>query len=574
MKNAKPIVIWISLGIVGLSCLYLIAVLGFWFSVKGKAYPGVTVAGISVSGKTKSEISEMLTEKTNIWLKVKINFSAEKSTLATPEETGVGFDIAKTAENAISAGNSNPFLLGFKRDIPIEVTFDQDKVSKKMTELARSVMTPVVNSKVTKKDTKLVVEDGTPGKRLNYFETMARIRDAAGNLEGRVEIATFVVPPTFTSTDLTEEAALLISSSALPLNLFDGPTKYVVTPETIVTWVELGRPKRVLARTFEADPLLDPLFSGSSNSIFSSSLVSNYLYDLSKKINTTPVNAQLNISGAKATVFVPSRDGKTLNTEKSTADILLALEEKRTDVKLTVDITKPEINEGSLNYLGIVELLSTGSSNFAGSPTNRRHNIKVGAARFNGVLIKPDQTFSFNTALGPVDASTGYLPELVIKDNKTIPEYGGGMCQVSSTAFRAALNAGLPIIERTAHSYPVSYYKPYGVDATVYLPKPDLVFKNDTGKYILVQTRIVGNNLYFDFYGTKPQRTIKFGGNVNQSGAVFPVESVTPYIFDQGARGNNSFTAIIYRFIYDMSGNLLKTDKFTSKYDTPDNYPH
>jgi vancomycin resistance protein YoaR len=189
-------------------------------------------------------------------------------------------------------------------------------------------------------------------------------------------------------------------------------------------------------------------------------------------------------------------------------------------------------------------------------------------------LIKPDETFSFNKTLGPVDSSTGYLPELVILENKTTPQFGGGMCQVSSTAFRAALNAGLPILERTAHAYPVSYYKPFGVDATIYLPKPDLVFKNDTGKYIFIQTHIEGTKISFDFYGTKPQRSILFDGNDKATAGVFPVEKVNPGIYDQGARGNNSFTASVYRFVYDTAGKLIRTDKFISKYDSPDKYPH
>jgi vancomycin resistance protein YoaR len=235
---------------------------------------------------------------------------------------------------------------------------------------------------------------------------------------------------------------------------------------------------------------------------------------------------------------------------------------------------RTEVREDNLDQLGINELISTGWSDAAGSPKNRIHNYTVGASKFNGVLIKPDETFSFNKTLGPVDASTGYLPELVIKEDKTVPEYGGGMCQVSSTAFRAALNAGLPIVERLYHAYPVQYYKPFGVDATVYLPKPDLVFKNDTGHYILIQTRINGTKLYFDFYGTKANRTIKFSGNEKADGAVDAVEKITPTIYDQDIRGKGSFTAVFYRHIYDPTGKLTDNDKFTSKYDSPDKYPH
>jgi len=189
-------------------------------------------------------------------------------------------------------------------------------------------------------------------------------------------------------------------------------------------------------------------------------------------------------------------------------------------------------------------------------------------------MIKPDEDFSFNKALGAVDASTGYLPELVILADKTVPEFGGGLCQVSSTAYRAALNSGLPILERHAHAYPVSYYKPYGVDATIYLPSPDMRFTNDTGKYIYVQTKIIGTKLYFDFFGTKKDVNIKFSGNPDANGAVDTVEKVASTLTEQDARGPKSFTATFYRHIYDITGKLLDNDKFTSKYDSPDKYPH
>ena len=173
-------------------------------------------------------------------------------------------------------------------------------------------------------------------------------------------------------------------------------------------------------------------------------------------------------------------------------------------------VTKVEEIEkiSQANDLGIFELIGTGHSNFAGSPANRRHNIRTGASKLHGLVIKPGEEFSLVGALGAVDGSTGYLQELVIKDNKTIPEYGGGLCQIATTMFRAALSTGLPITERRNHSYRVSYYEPAGTDATIYTPRPDLKFKNDTGNNILIQARFEGaNDIYFDMWGKSDGRT-------------------------------------------------------------------
>ncbi|OGG14392.1 hypothetical protein A2773_00645 [Candidatus Gottesmanbacteria bacterium RIFCSPHIGHO2_01_FULL_39_10] len=163
--------------------------------------------------------------------------------------------------------------------------------------------------------------------------------------------------------------------------------------------------------------------------------------------------------------------------------------------------------------MGIRELIGVGRSKFAHSIPGRIHNVALAASRINGRLIPPGATFSFNEALGDVSASTGFQPAYIIKDGKTVLGDGGGVCQVSTTLFRAALNAGLPIVERWAHAYRVGYYeqdsKP-GFDATVYAPGVDLKIKNDTGNNILIQaiTDKVNASLTFEFYGTSDGRTV------------------------------------------------------------------
>lgn len=123
-------------------------------------------------------------------------------------------------------------------------------------------------------------------------------------------------------------------------------------------------------------------------------------------------------------------------------------------------------------------------------------------------MVAPDEEFSLLKALGEIDGEHGYLQELVIKDNQTKPEFGGGLCQIGTTTFRATIASGLPVSERRNHSYRVVYYEPAGTDATIYSPAPDYKFKNDTGHYVLIKTRIEGTKIYFDFWGTKDGREI------------------------------------------------------------------
>jgi vancomycin resistance protein YoaR len=284
-----------------------------------------------------------------------------------------------------------------------------------------------------------------------------------------------------------------------------------------------------------------------------------YLEKAKENSRVDPQNAKLSFGGGSVSAFSLSKDGYEIDTEKSFQDISKSLTENplTKDITLETNALKPDVASTDLDKYGIKELLSEGVSNFGNSPANRIHNIQVGAARFNGVLIKPQEEFSFIKTLGPVDESTGYLTELVIKTDKTVPEFGGGMCQVSTTMFRAALLAGLKITARTNHAYPVSYYNPQGLDATVYIPKPDLCFINDTPNYILIQTHIAGTQLFFDFYGTSDGRQTKLDG---------------PTVLEKNPDG--SMKTDVFQIVSDASGNLIRKSEFKSNYKSPSLYPH
>jgi vancomycin resistance protein YoaR len=235
----------------------------------------------------------------------------------------------------------------------------------------------------------------------------------------------------------------------------------------------------------------------------------NYVQALGETINVPVVEPSLNIQDNRATEFTPPQNGQQLDTYKTAFEVLKILESGKDSVGLVVYETEPQVSLEQTNPLGISELIARGISGFKGSPNNRRHNIAVGVEKFKGVLIPQGQEFSFNKILGPVEAENGFLPELVIKKTGTVPEFGGGLCQVSSTTFRAAMQAGLPITQRKNHAYAVSYYSPQGTDATIYPGVVDLKFINDTPGAILVWPYYKDKNtLVFDFYGTKDGRQV------------------------------------------------------------------
>jgi len=333
--------------------------------------------------------------------------------------------------------------------------------------------------------------------------------------------------------------------------------------------------------------------------------IEDYLVSLVPQINAEPVNAQLEFDEdeSKIKVFALSQNGIKLDTEKSAEKIGEEIfqeenytsggndknsvkdnienddyaknekdiendtenenkaenkdEQDEISIKLIVDTVEPELTTGNIDDMGITSLLATGESNFSGSSTSRRHNITVGASKFNGILVGTGEEFSFNEILGDVGAQEGYLPEWVIKQGETVAEYGGGLCQVSTTAFRAAVSAGMEVTERKNHAYAVSYYNPQGTDATIYPPHPDLVFINNTPAYLLIQTRIGGNKLYFDFYGTDDGRQVDLEG---------------PAIYEYGEGG--AMKTWWKQTVQDKDGNVFLEDTFYSDYKSPSLYPH
>lgn len=213
--------------------------------------------------------------------------------------------------------------------------------------------------------------------------------------------------------------------------------------------------------------------------------------------------------GAVVILHTP-QDGIQLDSETSTQAILKAL---RSNNKEPVQLIVQKHLSRLMNIpeIGVIkEIVGEAETDFSKSPKNRIKNITNGVRLLNGIIVEPEETFSLLSALAPIDATNNYVPELVIKKNKTTPEYGGGLCQVSTTLFRAVAYSGLPVAQRRNHSYRVSYYEPpVGFDATIYDSSPDFKFTNDLTTPLLIQASITGTKIKVTLWGTKDRRTIE-----------------------------------------------------------------
>jgi len=295
--------------------------------------------------------------------------------------------------------------------------------------------------------------------------------------------------------------------------------------------------------------------------------VYKHISELAKTIDVASMEPELTILNKRAIKFTPPQNGLKTDLYTSTQNVLVALQNNQSSAGLVINRSEPRTRLSDLNDLGIQELVARGESAFKGSPKNRRHNIQIGVNKMAGVILSPGEEFSFNKFLGPVEADQGFLPELVIKKDGTVPELGGGLCQVSSTTFRAAMAAGLPIKERKNHAYAVQYYSPQGTDATIYPGSVDLRFVNDTPGSLLIWPYLKDkDHLNFDFYGTKDNREITISKPIQYDRKEDGSMKAT---WEREVVKNGIPKKDVFKSVYQSPALFHKTEAFVSASTTP-----
>src|SRR5260221_4925265 len=321
-----------------------------------------------------------------------------------------------------------------------------------------------------------------------------------------------------------EAANIIVPKINIPENItikYNGKTYNLQTSSLNITFDKDKTIKKalLLGRSGNIISDLDQLFKLSRNKTnfeielnINTDYLDNFIDGVAKDINIAPENAKFEIVNNKVQTFQEDSNGLEVDKNKLKIEIVNAINSGTIKLDIPTQTIIPSIKTSDVNSLGIKELIGTGTSHFAGAIGSRIYNINLAASRINNTLIAPDEIFSFDNTVGDISALNGYQQAYVIDNGKTVLGDGGGVCQVSTTMFRAAMNSGLPIVERHAHAYRVHYYEEDadpGLDATIYSPTVDFKFKNDTANYILIQTQIDLTNLVltFNMYGTKDGRS-------------------------------------------------------------------
>lgn len=482
------------------------AFLGFQTFWGEKILPKVKAGNISLSGLTQTQAVEKL-EATVTSVKADIiKVAAQNKVFEMPtKDVGLEFDVEKAAQSAYSVGHSTNLWQSFTQTLSqikspkvlqIEFLANEAKLDEFLAKIAAEVETPIVESKLEVTAGKIKFTPGAAGKKIEGKLLKKQILENFAKLK--------LEPQTLN---------LVTSQPEIPESLGQ---KAITSAEKFV-----GKKLELITsdQTFEiTENLLLTLISPNYN-LENFDMVGNkekiaafVKHNLDAKISKEPVDAKFQFDGKRVVAFIPSSDGVKLDISKTTELIYQALENPQAfqKINLPVSISPAKVKTSDVNNLGISELIGRGVSNFAGSAAERVHNIKLAASRINGTLVAPGDIFSFNQTVGEISTATGYTSAYIISKGRTILGEGGGVCQVSTTAFRAAVNAGLEIVKRVAHAYRVRYYEQgggkVGLDATIFIPSVDLQFRNDTANNILIQAYTKGVELYFDFYGTSDGR--------------------------------------------------------------------
>jgi len=469
----------------------------FW----GKIFPGVSVAGVNVTGLKPQKAEIFLTE--NIKIPDVVVLNTEEQVFNIPlSYMNYHVDFEKSASKAFRLGRSENLFNNFyfqyislfkKHNLDPEIKYSEEKLSEILLTMDEQISKEPKYPLVIHTDDGIRVDKGEVGLEMNSeLLRISLIKILYLQREPVISVPVLIIDPT-----ISDEEADVLFNRALK---FEGK-------KIILTFEE---------EEFEYDNR-DLVVLLNSRTTYNKEKIASLVKDLSEKVNRTAENPVFIFEGGKVKEFAPAIDGVLVEEDLAVGvffEALLQIENSDDEIvsyNLPFSYISSDIKTDEVNDLGIKELLGKGSSSFRGSIQSRVHNISLSSSRINGTLVAPGDTFSFNNTLGDVSSYTGYKQAYIIRDGKTVLGDGGGVCQVSTTMFRAILSAGLPVVERRAHSYRVNYYEqdsPPGLDATVYSPVTDLRFKNDTPTHLLIQTGFYPKEsvLVFEIYGTSDGR--------------------------------------------------------------------
>jgi len=554
--------VWHLVVLGALALIGLAVVVGLVFAGSTTRLPaGIRVAGVDVGGMKPGDARALLEQKANDVLHVPVVFTAGGKTFrVTADELGLRVDWGRAVADASREGSGFGPLRGFARldvrifgsDVTPQTQVYSGALDLELRRIAAAVDRPHREPSLRLRGATPVLVPGTSGYLLNRTEAASRIVRALASLERGTPVALPVTTdaPRLSAAALAPAEAQVRRALSGPVRLRLGPTSWRLPRWRVAQLLELPADGRTTIRV-------------------GGPAATQWLGALGKRVARPPKDAGFVVNGSSVRVL-PAQPGLGLDGA-ATARALLraALRPTNRVAFVAVARTQPKRTTAAAQAMGITGLVSSYTTVYGGI-ANRIHNVQLVARLIDGKLIAPGATFSFNQTTGARTAAKGFLAAPVIINGELQTGLGGGVCQVSTTVFNAAFDAGLEITQRTNHALYISHY-PQGRDATVDYPDVDLKFVNDTPHWLLLRTFVGPSELTVSLYGTPLHRkVVSTTAPLVQVGAP-PVKKTIDPSLSPGETvvddpGEPAFHTSVHRLVYSPSGKLLHDDTWYSSY--------
>lgn len=575
----------------GLSLFFGILIvwtLGYQLLYAGRIFPGVSVAGVDLSGLTPADAAVKLNQMLSYPITGRVLFKdGEKAWMASPAQLGMVFDPSSSALTAYKLGRSGGLFgalsgqiraAGRGASVPPVIVFDERVAYQYLSQIASQINQPLQEASLKLEGTNVVATPGQTGRELKIDATLiyltARLQTFT---DGEVQLVVQEIPPQILDVSAQAETARQILSQPLTLaipNAVQGdPGPYIYNPEVLANMIAVQR-------------VQDGDQTGVQVAL-SPKALRDLLVPVKDQVDRLPLDAKFifNDETRQLELMQDSKVGRSVDVDASIKSINESIGRGEHTATLVINEEQPRVAAtATAQDLGITQLVSSETSYFYGSSAERIQNIQAAAKQFHGILVAPGETFSMGQYLGDVSLENGFAEALIIYGGRTIKGVGGGVCQVSTTLFRTVFFGGYPIVERYSHAYRVSYYEMTasgsvdtslaGMDATVYFPLVDFKFTNDTQYWILMETYVdvSARTLTWKFYSTSDGRTVTWEttGLTNVVPAPEPVFEENPELgkneikqVDWAAKGADvTVTRTVWK-----DGAVLYQDPITTHYE-------
>lgn len=484
-----------------------------------RIFAGVRALGVELGGMTRSQAFAALTASSDSYLNFPVVLRHDgKTWVASAQQAGAVVDISRVVADAYAFGRQGNLIgnileqlgaLLFGAEVHPVTRYDSGPANALLVEIARQINRPARDAElIIQPDLTVLALPAQNGLSVDIDATRYLIHQRALSRDlTPVDLVVHETSPTIIEIEPAYQIVQTLLSEPLVLSVIlpDRRVERIIPPPELVSMLLVQ--EKVLNGT------------GRVVVAFDLDKWKSRLGDLADEVDRAPTDARFQVdpqSGA-VSVLQPSQSGYTLDVEQSLALIAELIDRPVHHLELPVHVIPPAVRSDALNEMGFTDIVAEATTTFKGSSEARIRNIQVAASKFHGIVVPPGALFSFNEYLGPITAEQGYERSLIIWGDRTAVGIGGGICQVSTTVFRAAFFGGFEIVERWAHGYRVSWYEIEfgpGLDATIYAPSIDFKFRNDTEHFLLIQSYVdrEAGTLTFRFYGTPTHRQVTVEG--------------------------------------------------------------